>query len=391
MNKLKNKVFLTIFIILSIFGLSILIIYNYQNYTNEENRIVNQLRNELKNPSRLRNSENIMRFFDAKVYKILYSNGEIIQITSYAQDDELNDEIYNIANNLLDKENGIYIGNLYFNNYSYKITKNSITIVDNSDTNNKLLLTLRISLIVFLLIEVISYLISYLLSSWIIKPVEEAFDKQKQFIADASHELKTPLAVIMASADTLEKDNNKKWIKNIQTESDRMNKLIKNLLDLSKVENSNPIKENINLSKLIEKSILPLESLMYEKNIKFEYKIEDNINFECNSEEIKQLMNIILDNAIKNKKKNGNIFVNLNKEKNDIIIKIKNKGNPIPEGEEEKIFERFYRSDKSRNRNDNRYGLGLAIAKSIVIKHNGIIKAESKNKYTTFTINFKKK
>ena len=376
MNKLKNKVFLTIFIILSIFGLSILIIYNYQNYTNEEKRIVNQLRNELKNPSRLRSSENIIRFFDAKVYKILYSNGEIIQITSYAQDDELNDEIYNIANNLLDKENGIYIGNLYFNNYSYKITKNSITIVDNSDTNNKLLLTLRISLIVFLLIEVISYLISYLLSSWIIKPVEEAFDKQKQFIADASHELKTPLAVIMASADTLEKDNNKKWIKNIQTESDRMNKLIKNLLDLSK---------------LIEKSILPLESLMYEKNIKFEYKIEDNINFECNSEEIKQLMSIILDNAIKHTEKNGNIFVNLNKEKNDIIIKIKNKGNPIPEGEEEKIFERFYRSDKSRNRNDNRYGLGLAIAKSIVIKHNGIIKAESKNKYTTFTINFKKK
>ena len=391
MNKLKNKIFLTIFVILNIFGLSILVIYNYQTYNNEEKRITSQLRNDFRIPRKQNNdNDNIMRFFDAKVYTIIIDDNSIYKVISHTKDGNSNSDITSIAEEILNSGENYYIGNLYFNKYSYRKTNSTITIIDNSDTNNKLIGSLKLSIILLIIIEIISYFISHKLSLWIIKPVTETFEKQKQFIADASHELKTPLAVIMASADTLEKDNNKKWIKNIQNESERMNKLIKNLLDLSKVENNN-IKENTDLSKLIEKSILTLESLMYEKNIKLNYKIDENISFMCNSDEIKQLMSILLDNAIKHSDKNGNIIVNLHKEKNEILLEVKNKGDKIPEGEEEKIFERFYRIDKSRNRNENRYGLGLAIAKSIVEKHDGKISAESKNNYTTFKIVFKKK
>ena len=390
MNKLKNKILLTIFIILNVFSLPILVVYNVQEYNSEYKKIDRELKNAYRTPLReQKNPENYMRYMDANIYSAIVSDNEIAAIISHTTDGNTNNEVYEIANIILNTNIDKYIGNLYNTKYSFNKSNYLITIIDNTDTNNNLLNSLRLSLILLVLIEIISYVISNMLSIWIIKPVEEAFDKQKQFITDASHELKTPLAVIMASADTLEKDNNKKWIKNIQNESERMNKLITNLLDLSKIENNN-LKENINLSKLVEKSVLTIESLLYEKNIKLDYKIEDNINFECNSDEIKQLMSILLDNAVKHSKEKGNIIINLNKDRNDILLEVKNKGDKIPEGEEEKIFERFYRIDKSRNRNDNRYGLGLAIAKSIVIKHNGVISASSSKEYTTFRIIFKK-
>ena len=104
---------------------------------------------------------------------------------------------------------------------------------------------------------------------------------------------------------------------------------------------------------------------------------------------MKQLMAILLDNAIKHSSKDGEIVVLLKKEKSDIMLVVKNKGEGIPKGSEEKIFERFYRADESRNRDENRYGLGLAIAKSIVTNHGGKISAHSENGYTTFQVIFK--
>ena len=227
---------------------------------------------------------------------------------------------------------------------------------------------------------------------WIIKPANEAMEKQTRFITDASHELKTPVAVIMASAEALQNDYKQKWIDNIKNESDRMNELITSLLDLSKIENSKD-KElfvDVDLSKLIQKSCLTFESLMFEKNITFTSNIDENVSLKCNEYQIKQLISIIMDNAIRHSEQKGEIIVNLKNHRTEIILEIKNKGKAIPKEMEEKIFERFYRADESRNRNENRYGLGLAIAKGIVEKHNGNITAHSENGYTTFRINLKK-
>ena len=413
MKKLKIKVFFTIFTILTVFLVSILLIFNIGDYTREKVKIENNLfrTNNIKNefdrqkdytnpkPEYFFDTNNNPRLFmDATIYTVLLNDkNEIIDIVSHTEDETVSEKIkeesmYIIDNN---EEITIYIGNLYYENYSYTyIPNNYLMIIDNSETNNKLLSTLKISVVLFLLLETIIFLISYLLSKWISKPVEMSFNKQKQFIADASHELKTPLSVIIASSEALDKDiNERKWLYNIQNESERMNKLITDLLDLAKIENDN-IKleyEVNNLSKIVEKSVLTLESLIYEKNIKLEYDIKEDISFKCDSDNIKQLITILLDNAIKHSSKDGKIIVNLISEKDNIILEVKNKGEAIPKEEEEKIFERFYRIDKSRNRKENRYGLGLAIAKGIVVNHNGNISAYSKNGYTIFKVIFKKK
>ena len=389
MKTLKIKVFISIFIILNVFSLSLLFVYNYQNYREEQSRILNILNN---NKIFGKRSNELMRFIDNNIYTVVLNDGNIVDIISHSAVSEIDDSLESYINNINKDTSVIHIGNLYKDKYSYKISKNHMIIVDCYNSNQRLSLVLRTTLLLFIIIEIISYLISFYLSRWIIKPAVDAFESQKRFIADASHELKTPLAVIMASADSLSQDKNEeKWISNIQNESERMNNLIKSLLDLSKIESTNTVKENIDISKLVEKCTIVLESLMFEKNITLQYDINENIYLNCNSDEIKQLVSILLDNAIKHSINNGKIIVNLYKNKNNIILEVKNKGKSIEKGEEEKIFERFYRVDESRNRNDNRYGLGLAIAKSIVEKNNGNISAHSSNGYTTFKVVFKNK
>lgn len=265
-----------------------------------------------------------------------------------------------------------------------------MTIVDNIVINQRLSKLFINSVIIFICLEVVVVFTASKLTKWITTPVDEAFIKQKNFIADASHELKTPLAVIMASSEAYEKDKNLKWIKNIQNESERMNKLILSLLDLAKSENINKELSNINLSKVVNKSVLTFESLIYEKNIKLTCNIEDNLFFKASEDDIKELMSILIDNAVNHSDKNGEIKINLIKNKNAIILDVINKGKGIKQGEEEKIFERFYKADKSRNRNSNRYGLGLAIAKNIVTNLGGIISANSNDGYTTFKVILKK-
>ena len=393
MNRLKNKLFFTIFSIFTIFVISLIVVFNVRLYNREYSKINNSL-NMINNNRfpRLNDYNQQMRFMDTIVYTVIINdNNEITKIISHREDNSVTDDIEYIVNNIINRKDNIYIGNLYTNKYSYKMNNNIITIVDNTNSINSLKEALYLSLFIFFLAEIVSGIISYILTNSIIKPVNESFIKQKEFIQDASHELKTPLAVIMASSDAYKKDKNMKWIENIDHESDRMSKLITNLLDLSKIENTNTVFENTNISKLVEKSSLTLESLMFEKNIKLDCNIEKDIMFDCNSDEIKELVSILLDNAIKHSSEKGNIKVSLSNEKNNIILEVKNKGEAIEKGEEEKIFERFYRADKSRNRSENRYGLGLAIAKNIVIKHNGEISAYSKDKYTTFKVIFKKK
>jgi len=198
----------------------------------------------------------------------------------------------------------------------------------------------------------------------------------------------------MASIDCIEVNKkNEKYINNMKSESDRMNNLITKLLDLSKSENrtNKELYSLNNLSKIVEKRALVFESLAFENNVSINTLIEKDIMLKCSRVELDEVISILIDNAIKHSYKDTVIKVNLYKDKNNIILDIINNGKDIPSDECDKIFERFYRMDKSRNRDSNRYGLGLAIAKNIVNNHDGQIKAFSIDNLTTFRITFKQK
>ena len=406
MENLKKKTFFTIFIIISLFAIFFATFFNVQTYHREYTAILNNLTRmknliiqrhepfdkEMKpiNDDELHNR----KVMDYEIYTfILNSNNDIVDKISHS-DNGITDEIIDEVKDILVKNNKskVKIGCLYWNKYVYNYEAgNSLTIVNISNTRNMLLINLLISLLLVGISEIIIYIISKKITEWITKPVLESFNREKEFVANASHELKTPLAVMMANIDCLDVNKkNEKWINNLKNESDRMSNLITRLLDLSKTEYLK--KENFSktdISIIIEKRALTFESLAYEKNITIETNIAEKVNIFCHKESIDELVSILIDNAISHGKENSKIKVNLSVAKNEIKLEIVNEGEPIPESEYEKIFERFYRNDKSHNRKSERYGLGLAIAKNIVKAHNGNIRAYSKDGYTTFEVRFK--
>ena len=396
MKNLKNKIFITIFSILTISLITVLVFYHSSDYLRERNKIKENLMFIKEEKEMLPPKEDIKeppKFMDTSIYTFEIENNSIKRIINHSRNNNVNVEIQSAAIKIINTSSKkVYIGNLIFNKYSYKYDGNNLIIIDNTDLNKTLQEKLLLSLLLVLILEIVFYFLSKNISGWIIKPAKESFERQKQFIADASHELKTPLSVIMASAEALEHDKDKKWLNNIKQESERMNKLIIDLLDLAKLESEdyNSLKKYNNISKLTEKALLPLDSLIFENKKQLNYNLGNDIYLNCNAEEYKQLINILMDNAIKHCPKNKEIKVNLINNKDIIILEVINDGDPIPEGEEEKIFERFYRVDKARNRKENRYGLGLAIAKQIVEQTNGTIRAYSKEGKTTFEVKFKK-
>ena len=239
------------------------------------------------------------------------------------------------------------------------------------------------------------FVLSIFLSKWAVKPIEEAWRKQKEFIANASHELKTPLTVIAANTDVIMSNpddtvaNQSKWFGYIREEADKMSKLVTSMLYLAREDRDDDkiVMTEFNGSEVIEGACLAFEALIYEKGKTLETEIEPDVLCSGDKERIAQLAHILIDNAVSHSADNGYIKVTFRKQKNKVRLTVENNGEAIPKEELPHLFERYYRTDKSHNSDKGGFGLGLSIAKMLVDKHNGTITAaSSENGITRFTV-----
>lgn len=229
------------------------------------------------------------------------------------------------------------------------------------------------------------FAISLFLSNWALRPVERTWAQQQQFIADASHELKTPLTVILANLSILRQypeetvKSQDKWIVNTREEAERMQKLVEELLFLARSDAEQaPLERAVfSLSDAVWSSILSFEPVAYEQGLTLSSEITLEIRMLGEERQIKQLMAILLDNAVKYAGSKGAISVRLEAMQDKARLQVTNTGAAIDEEELTRIFERFYRADKARSREKGGCGLGLSIAQEIVRRHGGTIAATS--------------
>ena len=229
--------------------------------------------------------------------------------------------------------------------------------------------------------------IASILAGFIISPLEENDRQQKRFISDASHELKTPIAVIATNAEMLSRElGHNEWLSNIQYETERMERLVKQLLDLSHAESAIVPMERLDFSRLVTGETLAFESLAFDKGKTFIIEIEAGIILMGNPSQLTQLVSILLDNAIRHST-GKEIGVSLVRRPHTALLSVTNDGNEIPPEKIQHLFERFYRVDEARNSESNHYGIGLSIAKAIAEKHGGNIDVFWQDGKISFTVN----
>ena len=235
---------------------------------------------------------------------------------------------------------------------------------------------MRNSIIVSSIVILSVFILLVLISKKVIAPIQQSYQKQKQFITDASHELKTPLAIIRSNTDVLELENgDSKWTKNIQNQVDRLTSLVNSLVVFSRMEEKDTAeKVKFNLSESLHARIDDFEELASFQKKHIIADIDNNIYYRGEQQAIVQLMDILLENAIKYATKETNINITLKKNKKYAMMKISNQAN-VKKGDLRKVFDRFYRLDESRNSTVKGYGIGLSMAKLIAEKHKEVIKA----------------
>lgn len=281
--------------------------------------------------------------------------------------------------------------------YAYRTKlsdENHIIVFANTSVQDVMLNNLlRISYITGGISAAVLFVIITVLSRYITRPVEMAFDKQKRFIADSSHELKTPLSVLSANLDMLQMEIGDNSRINAMTEGiRRMNGLIHELLTLVRTEQQQVIFREFNLSEVMEGVILPLEVVAFENGNRIGYTIAEDIKMVGSEEGIRKMVGALMENAVKYARKDTDIQASLYKKGHQRIIEVFNEGEGVSREQRERLFDKFYRVDDSRARSTGGYGIGLSIVKSVVDAHKGKIMVESEpGTYIIFRITLPEK
>ena len=261
-----------------------------------------------------------------------------------------------------------------------------VVFLDNAVIEDSVKILLRNVLIVGSAAIVVLFFLSLRLSKRIIQPLEDNDKQQRQFISDASHELKTPVAVIDANAELLARElGDNEWLSNIRYENDRMGELVKQLLDLSRAESAELPAETVDLSRVVTGEELAFESLAFDQGKTILSEIGEDIHVTGSETQLAQLVSVLLDNAVRHSA-GKEIVLSLKREGHEAVLEVVNEGEEIPPEKKAHLFDRFYRADEARTDEGQHYGLGLAIAKAVAEKHGGSIGVSCADGKVTFSV-----
>ena len=352
-----------------------------------ENQTGNQPNNQPQNKPENQPPEDKPDYELSTFYSVTFSSdGNVLSVYDGEKTIYSNDELTTLARQILDE--GHPSGRK--DNLSYVTRqKDGYTLVafmDNTVSEGGLRTMMRNVLIVGGASIAVLFFISVFLAGRIIGPLEENDTKQKQFISNASHELKTPISVIGVNAEILSRELGKnEWLSNIQYENNRMGELVEQLLKLSSAENKEVSMEELDFSHVVTGEALVFETLVFERGKTLQSTIEEKITLTGNQNQLTQVVAVLLDNAIRHTTGNQ-IDLILQKRAHNAVLSVTNDGEEIPPEKLEHLFDRFYRVDEARNSEDHHYGLGLSIAKAIVEKHGGSIEVSCSEGKVTLTV-----
>lgn len=300
--------------------------------------------------------------------------GEIIEINNPQRQLHSDEELQTLAREILSdgKTAGVKSSLAY-----YVADKGGYFLVafkDNTILNESMRTLLRYTLVFGGGAIAALFFLAVFLAGRIVKPLEESYQKQKQFISDAGHELKTPVTIVGTNAELLSRQiGENPWLSNIQYENERMGILVGQLLELAHTEQISPQTQRLDFSRLVRGEVLPFESVAFEKGHTLTYTIEPDILVDGNGAQLRQMVSILVDNAISHSEARGEITLSLSRRRGLARVSVVNRGEEIAPAQRAQIFERFYRVDEARSGEQKHYGLGLAIAKAIVTSHRGRI------------------
>lgn len=285
----------------------------------------------------------------------------------------------------------------FYGIYRYRITETNdeimIIFLDCSQDLDNIKNFAVTSVAVSVLGLIAVFLLVWVSSKMVFRPVEKTYEKQKQFITDASHEIKTPLTIIDANTEVLEMENGEnQWTKSTRNQIKRLSSLTQQLITLSKLDEGTDKMEQyeFSLSDAVADSVKSFDVLARTREKRLKSEIETNINFSGNEKALRQLMEILMDNAIKYSSDKSTINITLKQKGKKIYLEISNRTDNMPQGNMDILFERFYRMDLSRNSETGGSGIGLSVAKAIVLSHKGKITAYSEDgKRLKISVEFK--
>ena len=275
-------------------------------------------------------------------------------------------------------------------NMTYLVEKRAdytlVAMIDGTIARNNQAILIRQMLIIGSAALAVLVSVAVFLARRIVRPLEDNDRRQKQFISDAGHELKTPIAVISANSELLRRTlGESEWLNNIDYENGRMSELVKQLLALSRAEGSPAPMESLDFSKLVGGEALPFESVAFERGKQIEWNLEPGLRVKGNPNQLKQLVSILLDNALSHGTGEA-IRLALKREKHSAVLSVSNAADAMSAQQLAHLFDRFYRADEARGEAGAHYGLGLSIAKAVAEAHGGTIRAGYQDGRATFTV-----